>query len=612
MSEKNVTPTSQEARLAGRKPSTTAHAAKRLQTRRLVFSWSLLAAILTLAFQTLPIQAQGVVQWVKVDGTTQHDSMTESALGSAGEIYLSGRFGHMGTHNPMEAVLFKYDSNGQQTTVQSWRGEFVNAVAVDAQGNYYLTGRVSDPDALGVGRAYDFYLAKYAANGTLLWERTAGTPRDSPRTYSQDGQAGWEIALDAAGNVYVAGRSLGPAVFESTTFPSTPGGPLLCKYAPDGTLLWVRRAEGKGLVFGGTQLGGGDASSIAVDADGNIVINGTMTKGSANFDSVIINITGTYDHGAFAAKYSSAGQIIWAKAISFGGVAVDRQGNTFISGPTSNGQAFFDGTSTPVSDPSGYKAFVAKFNPAGALLWTKAAPTGGLLADGQGNIYSGPAKLDPMGNLIWDRTVPGASLTVGSLNDRNEPVFTGTIKGTVNFDSHVVQSDADEYDDFVICKADAHGKFQWAVSVTSGNLEPRLAQGSISLGSIVSDRSGNILVSGNVNCPWSFAQQTDVCDAVGKFGDFPVSVQLGGKNDFFIARITDPAPVSVTLKASRTSAGLVLSWPTLVSGFVLESATALPTANWSAVPETPSVAGDQNVVTVTAGGGAKFYRLRKP
>lgn len=43
----------------------------------------------------------------------------------------------------------------------------------------------------------------------------------------------------------------------------------------------------------------------------------------------------------------------------------------------------------------------------------------------------------------------------------------------------------------------------------------------------------------------------------------------------------------------------------------LEATDALPAANWSAVPETPSVAGDQNVVTVEAGSSARFFRLRK-
>ncbi|MSU62106.1 MAG: hypothetical protein EXS31_06880 [Pedosphaera sp.] len=87
---------------------------------------------------------------------------------------------------------------------------------------------------------------------------------------------------------------------------------------------------------------------------------------------------------------------------------------------------------------------------------------------------------------------------------------------------------------------------------------------------------------------------------------------LQPETSFFIARIHDLAPVTVELKAARASSSLILSWPASATDYTLESTDALPAANWSAVPETRSVAGDQNVVTVAAGSGARYYRLRKP
>lgn len=215
-----------------------------IRTYSLNFPWLLCVVTAALLTEITSTRAQPIVEWATVAGTSQTDSLNGMALGPAGELYLAGSFGYTDRPNPTEAVLFKYDSSGQQIAVQAWRGELIFDVAVHPEGNYYLTGRVYDPDVLGVGRIHDFYLAKYASDGTLLWERTAGTASPS-RSYQADGQPGYKIALDAAGNIYVAGRSTGPAVFNGVAFPATLGGPLLCKFAPDGVLLWAKRAEGK-------------------------------------------------------------------------------------------------------------------------------------------------------------------------------------------------------------------------------------------------------------------------------------------------------------------------------------------------------------------------------
>lgn len=61
-------------------------------------------------------------------------------------------------------------------------------------------------------------------------------------------------------------------------------------------------------------------------------------------------------------------------------------------------------------------------------------------------------------------------------------------------------------------------------------------------------------------------------------------------------------------KLSVTKAGnnLSISWPAGISGFVLESADALPAASW-----TPVTGVANNGVTITLPIGMKFYRLRK-
>ncbi len=72
--------------------------------------------------------------------------------------------------------------------------------------------------------------------------------------------------------------------------------------------------------------------------------------------------------------------------------------------------------------------------------------------------------------------------------------------------------------------------------------------------------------------------------------------------------LTEPPKMIV----SRTSGnGLVISWPTAATGFVLKSTTSLNPANWSLVSEPQVVQGDTVTVTVLSTNQACFYRLEQ-
>ena len=72
-----------------------------------------------------------------------------------------------------------------------------------------------------------------------------------------------------------------------------------------------------------------------------------------------------------------------------------------------------------------------------------------------------------------------------------------------------------------------------------------------------------------------------------------------------------PSP-SPKLAVSRTGNQALVSWPTSATGFVLESTSTLSPSNWTLVTTPSVVSGEQNSVTVDAGSGSRFYRLRKP
>ncbi|MBU6402845.1 MAG: hypothetical protein KGS61_21195, partial [Verrucomicrobia bacterium] len=131
---------------------------------------------------------------------------------------------------------------------------------------------------------------------------------------------------------------------------------------------------------------------------------------------------------------------IWARTItadsagssvSPAGICVDGQGDTIVAG-TFRGSARCDAQTTVTAGSTNNWLFLAKYNPAGGLIWVKtggstnnssSAQAGAVCADAAGNIYLGAnlvgennidgvdvssdgswiavAKLDPNGNVLW-------------------------------------------------------------------------------------------------------------------------------------------------------------------------------------------------------------------
>lgn len=513
----------------------------RAQARK--FAWRLCAAMLPFTAQITTSGAAPTVQWVKVAGSAGDDIPMDIALSPAGEIYLAGVFEGYNGGLP-ETVLHRFDRSGKLIGSQASRGEEIRGLAVDSQGNYYLTGKVWDSDRLGMGVINDFYLAKYSAAGTLLWERTAGTP-----TYSRNyvGQGGYKVAVDAAGNIYVVGASSGPAVFGNVTFPDTPGGPLLCKYDPDGTLLWVKRVEGAPDVIGT----GGSASSVALDQEGNIVIAGSLNNGTANIGGMVVTIAGPYFGDGCIVKYDANGDAQWVRVAYGGGVKVDTQGNIYFGG--------------------------------------------GVWRNDKLALHCG--KFSPIGESIWERIIFGALANSIALDGKEEPVFAAQFYGTVQLDEHVAQNDSTTDQDILICKADASGKFQWALA--GGGITPTQAT------RVVSDASGNIYAAGDL---FSVSGQADP----GSLASFPLTLEFDGTRDFFITRLNDPSAVAVQLKITRAHSGVALSWPVQTTNYILEATTTLPAVSWATVTNTPTVTTNERSVQLPLAGNARFFRLRQP
>jgi hypothetical protein len=270
-------------------------------------------------------------------------------------------------------------------------------------------------------------LAGNAAAQPLLWTRQLGT---SANDY------GRSLAVDAAGNAYIAGETEGSL-----------GGPnagsldsFLTKYDASGIRLWTRQVgtEGQETCYG-----------VAIDGAGNAYISGA-TEGSLGGPSA-----GNFD--AFLAKYDACGTLLRTRQLGTPGndrgfgVAVDSAGRVYVTGDT---EGDLGGLSAGRKD-----AFLAKFDASGALLWVRQAGSAadddgfGVAVDAAGDAcvsgstdgsFFGPsagntdiflAKFDASGILLWTRQAGAAGVDFGSrvAMDATENVcITGYVEGTVS------------------------------------------------------------------------------------------------------------------------------------------------------------------------------------
>jgi hypothetical protein len=170
------------------------------------------------------------------------------------------------------------------------------------------------------------------------------------------------IALDAAGNVYVAGALKDTATF-GTQVIGTKGvdSGFMAKLDAAGTFLWA-----KAIVKGGSLTG------MAVDAAGNSTIAGGFSS-SVTIGSTTLTAP---QSAVFVARLDAQGNVPWAVeatfdgppspggSISAGPVAVDASGNAYVGGSLL-GPATFGSHKLTDTDA----VFVAKLGSVGDFLW---------------------------------------------------------------------------------------------------------------------------------------------------------------------------------------------------------------------------------------------------
>jgi hypothetical protein len=91
---------------------------------------------------------------------------------------------------------------------------------------------------------------------------------------------------------------------------------------------------------------------------------------------------------------------------------------------------------------------------------------------------------------------------------------------------------------------------------------------------------------------------------------YVTNTPFGSSRFYQLMKTTTTAP---QLTISAVNKNVVISWPAVSTGFVLESSSELgPTANWTAVDGHSIVAGNLQSVTITNLETVRFFRLRSP
>jgi hypothetical protein len=193
------------------------------------------------------------------------------------------------------------------------------------------------------------------------------------------GDSGDCIAVDANGNIYVAGSS-----------SATWGSPV--RAFSSGSDVFVAKLNSSGALAWNTFLGTTGADSVhgmAVDGSGNVHVAGSSY---ATWGSPVRAYTGSLD--AFAAKLSSSGALAWNTFLggsgydTGNGIAVDGSGNVY---PTGQSDAAWGSPARAYT--SGVDAFAAKLSSSGALIWNT-------FLGGSGSDMSHDIDVDSSGSLF--------------------------------------------------------------------------------------------------------------------------------------------------------------------------------------------------------------------
>jgi hypothetical protein len=236
--------------------------------------------------------------WAKnFGGSVSSDQANSVVVDSVGNVYMCGMSSGISNFSGLtvncdtidswkngltpDAIVAKYSPSGDIIWAKNFGGHNADDaldLVLDGMGHLYVSGyfdSVAVFGSLGVinangNRGPDVFLAKLDTAGNAIWVRTGGGPGLVP----SNGEYGYSVVIDKAGNPWLAGSFQGTGNFSGTQITSKGAEDLFfAQYNSSGDLLFLKRA-------GGTDLD--KVYNLWADYNGNILATGRY-RGLADF-----------------------------------------------------------------------------------------------------------------------------------------------------------------------------------------------------------------------------------------------------------------------------------------------------------------------------------------
>lgn len=319
-------------------------------------------------YATVKYNTAGVEQWaVRYNGSGNgYDRPYSLAVDGEGNVYVTGYSSD--SQNFGDYATVKYNAAGEEQWIARYNGpgkssDGANAVAVDVKGNVYVTGCV-----FGSGTEYDYGTVKYNSSGEELWSVFYNGPANM-RDYATS------IAVNLEGNIFITGNSFNSIIdCDYTTV----------KYNTAGEEQWVMRYNGPGNLYD-------YANALTIDKDNNVYITGSSFGLQTDYDCATV-------------KYNTRGEMQWAARYNGPGndydfaysLVVDFEGSVYITGCTSYSPGENEDFATVKYNADGVEQWSALYN-----------------GPGNSNDYANALAIDQQGNVY----VTGSSYSSETKND---------------------------------------------------------------------------------------------------------------------------------------------------------------------------------------------------
>ena len=337
--------------------------------------------------RTKPLVIDPVLVYSTFVGGSGYDKVHGVAVDGAGNAYLAGITSSSdfpaATARPVsgvyDAFVAKVDPTGSTllwlTVLGGSADERAHDVALGGDGNVYAMGRTDSVDLATLnaaqptsGGGVDAFTAKLDAAGLPAWMTyLGGSGSELDHDYDFLAEFPGEVAVDALGNAYVAGRT------DSTNFPTLNPVQSANRGYDD---VFVTKLGSAGALVYSTYLGGSDNDgetnvAVAVDRDGSAYVGGSAL--SVDYPATARFGPGGGYGDAFVTKLSPSGSAV-AYSARFGGtgtddaadVAVDAFGHAYVAGTTASFD--FPTTAGAAARSSDREAFATKLGTAGTEL----------------------------------------------------------------------------------------------------------------------------------------------------------------------------------------------------------------------------------------------------